>query len=89
KRVLELPERSKIQILAPVIRQKRGMYQEVFKKVARAGFVRLIVDGEMHEVSDEFNLDKNKKHSISIVVDRLIVKDGIKSRLTDSVESAL
>ncbi len=65
------------------------MYQEVFKKVARAGFVRLIVDGEMHEVSDEFNLDKNKKHSISIVVDRLIVKDGIKSRLTDSVESAL
>lgn len=89
KRVLELPERSKIQILAPIIRQKRGMYQEVFKKVARAGFVRLIVDGEMHEVSDEFNLDKNKKHSISIVVDRLIVKDGIKSRLTDSVESAL
>lgn len=89
KRVMDLPERSKIQILAPVIRQKRGMHQEVFKKVARAGFVRLLVDGEMHEVSDEFDLDKNKKHSISIVVDRLIIKDGIKSRLTDSIESAL
>lgn len=68
KRVLELPERSKIQILAPVIRQKRGMYQEVFKKVARAGFVRLIVDGEMHEVSDEFNLDKNKNIQFQLLL---------------------
>ncbi|HBN37810.1 MAG TPA: excinuclease ABC subunit UvrA [Lactobacillus johnsonii] len=88
-RVMDLPERSRIQILAPVIRSKRGEYKEVFKRIQRAGYVRVIVDGEMHEITDEFELDKNKRHSIDIVVDRLIVKENIRSRLFDSVEAAL
>ena len=88
-RILALPERSRIQILAPVIRSKRGAHKEVFKRVQRAGYVRVIVDGEMHEIGEKFDLEKNKRHSIDIVVDRLIVKDGIRSRLFDSVEAAL
>lgn len=88
-RVMELPERSRIQILAPVIRSKRGEHKEVFKRIQRAGYVRVIVDGEIHEITDEFDLDKNKRHSIDIVVDRLIVKENIRSRLFDSVEAAL
>lgn len=88
-RVMDLPERSRIQILAPVIRSKRGEHKEVFKRIQRAGYVRVIVDGEMHEITDEFELDKNKRHSIDIVVDRLIVKENIRSRLFDSVEEAL
>ena len=88
-RVMDLPERSRIQILAPVIRSKRGEHKEVFKRIQRAGYVRVIVDGEMREITDEFELDKNKRHSIDIVVDRLIVKENIRSRLFDSVEAAL
>ena len=88
-RVMDLPERSRIQILAPVIRSKRGEHKEVFKRIQRAGYVRVIVDGEMHEITDEFELDKNKRHSIDIVVDRLIVKQNIRSRVFDSVEAAL
>ena len=88
-RILALPERSRIQILAPVIRSKRGAHKEVFKRVQRAGYVRVIVDGTMHEIGEEFDLEKNKRHSIDIVVDRLIVKEGIRSRLFDSVEAAL
>ena len=88
-RVMILPERSRIQILAPVIRAKKGEHKEVFKRIQRAGYVRVIVDGEMHEITDEFTLDKNKRHSIDIVVDRLIVKENIRSRLFDSVEAAL
>lgn len=88
-RVMDLPERSRIQILAPVIRSKRGEHKEVFKRIQRAGYVRVIVDGGMHEITDEFELDKNKRHSIDIVVDRLIVKENIRSRLFDSVEAAL
>ena len=87
--ILALPERSKIQILAPVVQDKKGHHKEVLKKIQRAGFVRVIIDGEMHEIGDEIELDKNKKHSISVVVDRIIVKDGIRSRLFDSVEAAL
>ena len=87
--ILALPERSKIQILAPVIQDKKGQHKEVLKKIQRAGFVRVIIDGEMHEIGDEIELDKNIKHSISVVVDRIIVKDGIRSRLFDSVEAAL
>ncbi|HJD09279.1 MAG TPA: excinuclease ABC subunit UvrA [Candidatus Ligilactobacillus faecavium] len=87
--ILALPERSKIQILAPVVQDKKGQHKEVLKKIQRAGFVRIIIDGEMHEIGDEIELDKNKKHSISVVVDRIIVKDGIRSRLFDSVEAAL
>lgn len=87
--ILALPERSRIQILAPVVQDKKGQHKEVLKKIQRAGFVRVIIDGEMHEIGDEIELDKNKKHSISVVVDRVIVKDGIRSRLFDSVEAAL
>ena len=87
--ILALPERSKIQILAPVVQDKKGQHKEILKKIQRAGFVRVIIDGEMHEIDDEIELDKNKKHSISVVVDRIIVKDGIRSRLFDSVEAAL
>ncbi|MBD5430364.1 excinuclease ABC subunit UvrA [Lactobacillus sp.] len=89
ERIMSLPERTKIQILSPIIRQKRGEHKEVFKRIQRAGYVRVIVDGEMHDVTDDFNLDKNKRHSIDIVVDRLVVKDSIKSRLFDSIEAAL
>lgn len=88
-RILELPERTRIQIFSPVVRAKRGQHKDVFKKIQRAGFVRVIVDGEMHEIGDEFELDKNKRHDISIVVDRLIIKQGLRSRLFDSVEAAL
>ncbi|MCR1917064.1 excinuclease ABC subunit UvrA [Lactobacillus taiwanensis] len=88
-RVMSLPERSRIQILAPVIRAKKGEHKEVFKRIQRAGYVRVIVDDEMHEITDEITLDKNKRHSIDIVVDRLIVKEDIRSRLFDSVEAAL
>ncbi|GFZ27186.1 excinuclease ABC subunit UvrA [Lactobacillus corticis] len=88
-RIMDLPERTKIQILSPIIRSKRGEHKEAFKRIQRGGFVRVIVDGEMHDISDDFDLAKNKKHSIDIVVDRLVIKDSIKSRLADSVESAL
>lgn len=88
-RIMKLPLRSRIQILAPVVRDKRGAHKEVFKRVQRAGFVRVIVDGQMHEIGEDFSLAKNKRHSIEIVVDRLIVKPTIHSRLFDSVESAL
>lgn len=87
--ILALPERTRIQLLAPVIRAKRGAHKDVFKRVQRAGYVRVIVDGEMREIGEEFDLDKNKRHSIDIVVDRLIVKEGIRSRLFDSVEATL
>lgn len=88
-RVMALPDRAKIQVLSPVIRAKRGEHKEVFKRVQQAGYVRVLVDGAMHEISDEFSLAKNKKHTIEIVVDRLIMKNSIRSRLFDSVEAAL
>ena len=82
-RILDLPERSKIQLLSPVIRGKRGEHKEVFARIRRAGYVRVIVDGELHDASEEFALEKNKRHDIEIVVDRLVIKDGIRSRLFD------
>lgn len=88
-RIMQLPERSKIQLLAPVVRDKRGEHKEVFKRVQKAGYVRVLVDGEMHEIGEDFALEKNKRHTIQIVVDRLIIKAKIKSRLFDSVEAAL
>lgn len=87
--ILALPERSKIQILAPVVQDKKGQHKELLKKIQRTGFVRVIIDDEMHEIGDEIELDKNRKHSISVVVDRIIIKDGIRSRLFDSIEAAL
>ncbi|HHV37972.1 MAG TPA: excinuclease ABC subunit UvrA [Tepidimicrobium sp.] len=88
-RVMGLEERTRIQILAPVIRGKKGEHQKVLENIKREGFIRVIIDGEMYEVDQEISLDKNKAHSIEIVVDRIIVKDGIEGRLADSMETAL
>lgn len=88
-RILSLPEGQKIQILSPMIRQKRGQHQKVFDRIKKEGYVRVLVDGEIHDISDDFDLSKNKKHDIAVVVDRIVVKDGIKSRLFDSMEASL
>ena len=88
-RIMALPERTRIQLLAPVIRDKRGEHKEAFKRIQRAVYFRVIVDGVMHDISDDIELEKNKRHSIDIVVDRLVVKESIRSRLFDSVEAAL
>ena len=87
--VMNLPEESKIQVLAPLVRGRKGEYREVFEEARRDGYVRVRVDGEMFELDSEIKLDKNKKHNIEIVVDRLIVNPKIKTRLTDSIETAL
>ncbi|MGY6766424.1 excinuclease ABC subunit UvrA [Ligilactobacillus salivarius] len=88
-KILELPERTKLQILAPIVRGKKGQHKKIIEKVKKDGFVRIIVDGEIHDVEEETELDKNKKHDISVVVDRIVLKDGIRSRLFDSLEAAL
>ncbi|HNT64245.1 MAG TPA: excinuclease ABC subunit UvrA [bacterium] len=87
--VLSLPENSKIQILAPIIRGRKGEYREIFQEAQRDGFVRVRVDGQIYELDQTIALDKNKKHNIEIVVDRLVVQPKIQGRLTDSVETAL
>ncbi len=84
-----LPERAKLQIMAPVIRGRKGEHQKVFEDARRSGYVRARVDGSLYDLSDEIALDKNKKHSIEIVIDRIVVKADIRRRLTDSVETAL
>lgn len=88
-KILELPERTKLQILAPIVRGKKGQHKKIIEKVKKDGFVRIIVDGEIHDVEEEIELDKNKKHDISVVVDRIVLKDSIRSRLFDSLEAAL
>lgn len=88
-RILALPEKTKVQILSPIIREKKGQHKKVFEKIKRDGFVRVRVDGEILDVEEKLDLDKNKKHSIEIVVDRIVVKEGIRSRLFDSFEAAL
>lgn len=87
--IMGLPEGAKLQLLAPVVRGKKGEHAKVLSRAAKSGYVRVIVDGSMYELSEEIKLDKNIKHSIEIVVDRLIVKPGIESRLTSSIENAL
>ena len=87
--IMELPERSKIMLLAPVVRGKKGEHTKVLERAKKAGYVRVRVDGNMYELSEEIKLDKNIKHNIEIVVDRLIIKDDIRKRLTDSVENVL
>ncbi|MGH7198564.1 MAG: excinuclease ABC subunit UvrA [Candidatus Omnitrophota bacterium] len=89
EQIVKAPAESKIQILAPVVEGRKGEYQKVFKELQKEGFVRVRVDGASHELSENIPLDKKKKHTIEIVVDRLILKDGVKKRLTDSVEAAL
>ena len=87
EQIMELPEGSRILLLAPVVRGRKGRHEKVFEQAKRNGYVRVIVDGIQYDLSEEINLDKNIKHNIEIVVDRLIVRPGIESRLTDSIES--
>lgn len=87
-RVLELPEKTKLQILAPVVRGRKGEHQKEFDAARKSGFSRVRADGITYDLSESFKLEKNKKHNIEIIVDRLVIKDGIKSRLTDSIETA-
>ena len=88
-RILELPERTKIQLLAPVVRGRKGEHVKVIEQAKKAGYVRIRVDGNLYELSEDIKLEKNKKHNIEIIVDRLIVKEGIEKRLTDSIETVM
>lgn len=85
--VMTLPERTRIQLLAPVVRGRKGEHQKLFEKAKKSGYVRVVVDGNMYELTEEIALDKNIKHNIDIVVDRLVIKPGIEKRLTDSLEN--
>lgn len=87
--IMELPEKTRIQILAPVVRGRKGEFSKLFENIKKSGFMRIRVDGETMEVSDEIKLEKNKKHHIEIIVDRIVIKPGIQSRLADSIETAL
>lgn len=88
-RVLMLPEKTRFQILAPIVRGKKGRHEKVFESAKKSGYVRVIVDGNMYELSEEIKLDKNIKHNIEVVIDRLSIREGIEKRLTDSIENAL
>ena len=86
--VMALPEGTRIMVMAPVIRGKKGEHAKIFEDAKRGGYVRVRVDGEMHDLEDEIKLDKNKKHRIDVIIDRLVVREGIQQRLTDSMETA-
>ena len=86
--ILALPEATRIQVMAPVIRGKKGEHAKVLEDARKSGYVRVRVDGSLYELTEEIKLDKNKKHNIEIVVDRLVVRDDIRRRLTDSIETA-
>ena len=87
--IMKLPERTRIQLLAPVVRGRKGTHAKLLEQARKSGYVRVQIDGSLYELSEEIRLDKNKKHNIEIVVDRLIVKEGIEKRLTDSIETVL
>ena len=87
--IMALPERTRIQLLAPVVRGRKGTHAKLFDRAKKSGYVRVRVDGNMYELSEDITLDKNKKHNIEIIVDRLVVRPGIEKRLTDSIESVL
>ncbi|WP_077613956.1 excinuclease ABC subunit UvrA [Caenibacillus caldisaponilyticus] len=87
-RLLKYPERTKMQILAPIVSGRKGEHVKVLEDIKKQGFVRVRVDGELREVSEDIRLEKNKKHTIEVVVDRIIIKDGVRSRLADSLETA-
>lgn len=87
--IMKLPERTKIQLLAPVVRGRKGEHVKVLDKAKKSGYVRVMIDGNQYELSEEIRLEKNKKHNIEIIVDRLMIKDGIQKRLTDSIENVL
>ncbi|GAE92746.1 excinuclease ABC subunit A [Gracilibacillus boraciitolerans JCM 21714] len=88
-RIMAYPERTKLQILAPVVSGRKGTQAKVLEDLQKEGYIRLRVDGEIREINDDIQLDKNKKHSIEVVIDRIVVKDGISGRLSDSLETAL
>lgn len=88
-RIMQYPERTRLQILAPVISGKKGEHKSLFSEIAKQGFVRVRVDGEQRDLSENIELEKNKKHSIEVIVDRIVVKDDARSRLADSIETAL
>lgn len=88
-KMMEFPERTKLQILSPVVRGQKGAHKKLIENIKKEGFVRIRVNGENYEVTDEIDLSKNKKHNIEVVVDRIVIKDGIESRLTDSIETAV
>ena len=89
EQVMAFPERTKIQLLAPVVRGRKGTHVKLLERARKSGYVRVRIDGNMYELSEEIKLDKNIKHNIEIVVDRLVVKEGIEQRLTDSIENVL
>ena len=88
-KIMEMPERTRLQVLAPIVRGRKGEHKKVLEKVQSDGYVRVRVDGEMYDVGDEIELNKNQNHDIEVVIDRLVMKDGIRSRLVDSLETAL
>lgn len=88
-KMMDFPERTKLQILSPVVRGQKGTHKKLIENIKKEGFVRIRVNGENYEVTDDIDLSKNKKHNIEVVVDRIIIKDGIESRLTDSIETAV
>ena len=88
-RVMLLPEKTKFQILAPIVKGKKGRHEKVLASAKKSGYVRVIIDGNVYDLSEDIELDKNIKHSIDIVIDRLVIKEGIERRLTDSLEAAL
>lgn len=88
-RILEYPERTKLQVLAPIVSGRKGTHVKVLDQIRKQGYVRVRVDGEMEDLSEEIELEKNKKHSIEVVIDRIVVKEGVAARLSDSLETAL
>jgi excinuclease ABC subunit A len=88
-RILEYPERTKLQVLAPVVSGRKGTHAKTLEEIKKQGYVRVRIDGEIHDLSEEIELEKNKKHSIEVIIDRIVIKEGIQARLSDSIESAL
>ena len=89
ERIQKLPEGERFMVMAPVVRAQKGMHEKVFESAKKSGYVRVRVDGNLYDLSEEIKLDKNKKHSVEVVVDRLVMREGIRARLADSVENAL
>ncbi|HCL02938.1 MAG TPA: ABC-ATPase UvrA, partial [Lachnoclostridium phytofermentans] len=87
--IMRLPEGTKLQLLSPVVRGRKGEHTKIFEQAKKSGYVRVMVDGNLYELTEEIKLEKNKKHNIEIMVDRIVVKSGIEKRLTDSVENVL
>ncbi len=88
-RILEYPERTKLQVLAPIVSGRKGMHTKLLEDVKKQGYVRVRIDGDMHDLGEDISLEKNKKHSIEVIIDRIVVKEGVAARLADSLESAL